>query len=148
LNNVLIYRRWIRLLFGREFHFEDVLVIWDAIFADSGAFDPDQFELSLVEHIAITMLIYIRGQRKFIHSTNHIVIDNDYSSVLRRLMKYPPVENPHSFVEKALESRKHPYQKFQINSPVAEVINHPLAPVTEKKSPTIRPIGMATPKQQ
>ena len=25
--------RWLRLLFGREFHFEDVKLLWDAIFA-------------------------------------------------------------------------------------------------------------------
>jgi TBC1 domain family protein 5 len=66
-----MYRRWIRLLFGREFHIEDVLVIWDAIFADSGAFEPDQFELSLVEHIAITMLIYIREQCKMNEKNIH-----------------------------------------------------------------------------
>jgi len=26
--------KWIRLLLGREFHLEDVLLLWDAIFAD------------------------------------------------------------------------------------------------------------------
>ena len=61
--------RWIRLLFGREFHIEDVLVIWDAIFADCGGFreqelDAMLIDLSIVEHISVMMLTYIRSQRK------------------------------------------------------------------------------------
>jgi len=47
--------RWIRLLFGREFHLEDAVLMWDAIFA----YDD---KLSLVEYIATAMLIYIRSQ--------------------------------------------------------------------------------------
>ena len=30
----LYMMKWIRLLLGREFHLEDVLLLWDAIFAD------------------------------------------------------------------------------------------------------------------
>jgi hypothetical protein len=69
-------------------------------------------------------------------------------------MKYPPVENPHLFVEKALESRKSPYQKFSFSATPTEqepkaISSHPLsAPPVEKKSPTIRPIGAALPNKQ
>jgi len=61
--------RWIRLLFGREFHFEDALCIWDAIFADSGGLKQlkDEYgftmlDFSLVEHISFVMLINLRRQ--------------------------------------------------------------------------------------
>lgn len=46
-------RRWIRLLFGREFPMQDLLVLWDAIFADSIGFD-------LVDYIFVAMLLYLR----------------------------------------------------------------------------------------
>ena len=49
--------RWIRLLFGREFPFEDVLVLWDSMFAE----DPG---LDLVDLIAVAMLLRIRWQRE------------------------------------------------------------------------------------
>ena len=50
--------RWVRLLFGREFPFEDVLALWDALFAE----DPG---LDLVDLISVSMLLRIRWQRKY-----------------------------------------------------------------------------------
>ena len=51
------YRRWIRLLFGREFPFDEVLTMWDIIFAE----DPS---LELVDLICVAMLLRIRWQRE------------------------------------------------------------------------------------
>ena len=48
--------RWIRLLFGREFPFDDVLSLWDVLFAE----DPT---LDLVDLICVSMLLRIRWQR-------------------------------------------------------------------------------------
>uniref|UniRef100_A0A7N9AWW6 TBC1 domain family, member 5 n=1 Tax=Mastacembelus armatus TaxID=205130 RepID=A0A7N9AWW6_9TELE len=45
--------RWVRLLFGREFPLQDLLVVWDALFADSVTLD-------LVDYIFVAMLLYIR----------------------------------------------------------------------------------------
>lgn len=42
--------KWIRLLFGREFEFDEVLPMWDVIFAE----DPS---LELVEFICLTMIL-------------------------------------------------------------------------------------------
>ena len=50
---IIIFSRWIRLLFGREFPMQDLLVLWDAIFADGIGFD-------LVDYIFVAMLLYIR----------------------------------------------------------------------------------------
>ncbi len=49
--------RWIRLLFGREFPFEDVLALWDVLFAE----DPG---LDLIDFISVAMLLRIRWQRE------------------------------------------------------------------------------------
>ena len=85
-------------MFGREFHIEDVLVLWDGIFAH------DQ-HLSLVDHICVAMLIYLRSHcRTFCLSylVTYAVFGQEYSLCLRRLFKYPPVEDVHLFIEKAM----------------------------------------------
>ncbi|KAL5273000.1 TBC1D5 family protein [Megaselia abdita] len=64
--------RWLRLLFGREFALMDLLVLWDAIFADG-----DKFELP--NYILVAMLIRIRD----------FLLHNDYTTCLTYLMKYP-----------------------------------------------------------
>lgn len=49
--------RWIRLLFGREFPFKEVLSLWDVIFAEDPALD-------LVDLVCVAMLLRIRWQCK------------------------------------------------------------------------------------
>lgn len=55
----MFHSRWIRLLFGREFPMDDVLMIWDALFADGPMLD-------LVDYIYISMLEAIRDKRMVI----------------------------------------------------------------------------------
>ncbi|KAF5015182.1 hypothetical protein F66182_13579, partial [Fusarium sp. NRRL 66182] len=45
--------RWIRLLFGREFSFDDTLQIWDLLFANG-------LRAALIDHICVAMLLRIR----------------------------------------------------------------------------------------
>ena len=52
--------RWIRLLFGREFPFEEVLSLWDILFAEDPALD-------LVDLICVSMLLRIRWLRKSLY---------------------------------------------------------------------------------
>lgn len=54
---LLIFSRWLRLLFGREFSLLDLLVLWDAIF---GVGD----DLILTYYIVVAMLIHVRDKRK------------------------------------------------------------------------------------
>jgi hypothetical protein len=77
--------RWIRLLFGREFHFADVITLWDAVFAYG-------HNLALVDYISVTMLMYIREG----------IVGKEYTDAMSRLMKFPPVENVGVFIESAL----------------------------------------------
>lgn len=64
--------RWLRLLFGREFALQDLLLLWDAIFGEG-------FELSLINFIVVAMLIRIRDK----------LIYSDYTTCLTYLMRYP-----------------------------------------------------------
>ncbi|XP_032091730.1 TBC1 domain family member 5 [Thamnophis elegans] len=77
--------RWIRLLFGREFLLQDLLVVWDALFADS-------ITLDLVDYIFLAMLLYIRDA----------LISSNYQTCLGLLMHYPPIGDVHSLILKAL----------------------------------------------
>ncbi|KAL9612197.1 MAG: hypothetical protein Q9167_003185 [Letrouitia subvulpina] len=85
--------RWIRLLFGREFPFDDVLSLWDALFAEDATLD-------LVDLICVCMLIRIRW----------LLLDADYSEALTLLLRYPPPsspDGPSTFVQDALFLRQH-----------------------------------------
>uniref|UniRef100_UPI00398E5E3E TBC1 domain family member 5 isoform X2 n=1 Tax=Pristiophorus japonicus TaxID=55135 RepID=UPI00398E5E3E len=77
--------RWVRLLFGREFPLQDLLVIWDTLFADSVTLD-------LVDYIFVAMLLYIRD----------VLIASNYQTCLGLLLHYPSVEDVHSLIQKAL----------------------------------------------
>ncbi|NXL59218.1 TBCD5 protein, partial [Chordeiles acutipennis] len=77
--------RWVRLLFGREFPLQDLLVIWDALFADS-------ITLNLVDYIFVAMLLYIRDA----------LISSNYQTCLGLLMHYPPIGDVHSLILRAL----------------------------------------------
>jgi len=74
--------RWIRLLFSREFHIRDVCGLWDGIFSKG-------FEI--VDFLCVAMLLYIREE----------VMGKDQNQALRRIMKYPPVEDVHVLILKA-----------------------------------------------
>jgi hypothetical protein len=87
--------KWIRLMLGREFHLEDVMILWDAIFAHS----PTDFVL--LDFICVAMIIYIRGD----------LLSKSYGEALRRLMKYPPVEDVTVFVHSAIDLTLPPKEK-------------------------------------
>ncbi|KAF8418799.1 rab-GTPase-TBC domain-containing protein [Tirmania nivea] len=85
--------RWIRLLFGREFPFEQLLILWDSLFAE----DPD---FNLVDYICVAMLLRIRWE----------LLEFDYSMTLTLLLRYPAPEHPNlpaTFVSDAIYLRNH-----------------------------------------
>jgi TBC1 domain family protein 5 len=45
--------RWIRLLFGREFPFDDLLALWDTLLAEDPA-------LELIDMVCVAMILRIR----------------------------------------------------------------------------------------
>ncbi|KAJ5174944.1 uncharacterized protein N7482_000821 [Penicillium canariense] len=85
--------RWMRLLFGREFPFDDVLMMWDLLFAHGLRSD-------LVDFTCIAMLLRIRWQ----------LLKADYSGALSILLRYPSPEPhaPQTFVHDALYLEQSP----------------------------------------
>eukprot|EP00179_Madagascaria_erythrocladioides_P008908 CAMPEP_0198324390 /NCGR_PEP_ID=MMETSP1450-20131203/12417_1 /TAXON_ID=753684 ORGANISM="Madagascaria erythrocladiodes, Strain CCMP3234" /NCGR_SAMPLE_ID=MMETSP1450 /ASSEMBLY_ACC=CAM_ASM_001115 /LENGTH=506 /DNA_ID=CAMNT_0044028185 /DNA_START=88 /DNA_END=1604 /DNA_ORIENTATION=- len=117
--------RWLRLLFGREFHLEDTIVVWDALFAyGDGSHQlkkskkksasstaaataaaasaapklgpPTQF--LLVDYFAVAMLLYIREQ----------LLEFDLGRLLQRLKTFPPVEDVSNLVALAVQHHTNP----------------------------------------
>lgn len=94
--------RWLRLLFVREFSFSQASVLWDAIFAEYSWRICEEDERStyniadsVVPHIAASMLLFISSD----------LLEADYSYALRRLMRYPPVEDVRPLLAKSIERR-------------------------------------------
>lgn len=85
--------RWIRLLFGREFPFDDILTMWDVIFANDSS-------LEVVDHICLAMLLRIRWE----------LMESDYNGALTLLLRYPPLPKdfaPQTLALDALYLREH-----------------------------------------
>ncbi|CAH7688653.1 rab-GTPase-TBC domain-containing protein [Phakopsora pachyrhizi] len=69
--------RWIRLLFTREFNYDESLKIWDAILAE------DSSRLRLVDFFCLAMLLRIRDE----------LLSSDSNQCLHLLLKYPRTNN-------------------------------------------------------
>ncbi|KAK3997246.1 rab-GTPase-TBC domain-containing protein [Cladorrhinum sp. PSN332] len=111
--------RWIRLLFGREFAFDQLLFLWDSIFA----FDPN---LELIDLICVAMLLRIRWT----------LLEADYTVALQSMLKYPepqPPHGPHTFVDDAIYLKHH----FDPAGGIALIFKHTgKAPAAPSVAPT------------
>lgn len=84
-------RRWIRLLFGREFPLDSVLNMWDALFAIDST-------LELVDMISIAMLLRIRWD----------LVAAETNEAFALLLRYPDPDAPaYTFIKDALYLRDH-----------------------------------------
>ncbi|KAK4188691.1 rab-GTPase-TBC domain-containing protein [Podospora australis] len=114
--------RWIRLLFGREFPFEQVMALWDVMFA----LDPN---LELIDLICVAMLLRIRWT----------LLEADYSVALQLMLKYPapqPPHGPHTFVNDAIYLKNH----FDAAGGVALITKYTgRMPFTAAATPAITP---------
>ncbi|CAL1291058.1 unnamed protein product [Larinioides sclopetarius] len=113
--------RWLRLLFGREFTIHDLLIVWDAIFADSITFH-------LVDYIFVAMLISIRD----------LLLKGDYATCLSHLMRFPNVVDVHYIVDLALQLREPDYTKL----PEWKILN-PLQLRTSKEIKRVENKGLS-----
>lgn len=103
--------RWIRLLFSREFPFDQMLVLWDTLFSVDPTFQ-------LIDLVCTAMLVRIRWERTYLVHADRLtmvltctaVLEADYSVALQLLLKYPPPEahhGPHTFIDDAVYLRDH-----------------------------------------
>jgi TBC1 domain family protein 5 len=82
-------RRWIRLLFGREFSLDSVFDMWDALFAIDST-------LEIVDMISIAMLLRIRWE----------LVAADTNEAFSLLLRYPEPDVPaYTFIKDALYMR-------------------------------------------
>ncbi|KAH9471935.1 hypothetical protein Pst134EA_002565 [Puccinia striiformis f. sp. tritici] len=65
--------RWLRLLFTREFNYQESLLLWDGIFAQDGT------SLRLADFVCIAMLLRIREG----------LLDSDYTGALQLILRFP-----------------------------------------------------------
>ncbi|KAI8060074.1 rab-GTPase-TBC domain-containing protein [Gongronella butleri] len=82
--------RWLRLLFGREFDFSNLLKLWDAIFAQ----DPT---LQIVDYVCVAILLRLHDQ----------LMAGDYAECLSVLMRGPRISKPKTLVEQAKYLQQH-----------------------------------------
>lgn len=47
---IVMFSRWLRLLFGREFSLLDLLALWDAIFAEGKLFALTNYVVVQIRH--------------------------------------------------------------------------------------------------
>ncbi|CUG01591.1 Hypothetical protein, putative [Bodo saltans] len=143
--------RWLRLLFVREFSFSQASVLWDAILAEFSwrVCEEDEENTyniadSIVPHIAVSMLLFISND----------LLEADYSYALRRLMRYPPVEDVRPLLAKSVE-RRHRGSRIaliagimpQLQQPSAATITTPLQapmPTSSTVAPSQQSVGFGT----
>ncbi|KAG0652171.1 TBC1 domain family member 5 [Hyphodiscus hymeniophilus] len=124
--------RWIRLLFGREFPFDDLLALWDILLAE----DP---LLDLVDMVCVAMLLRIRWQ----------LVEANYSMALMLLLKYPSPtypSGPQTFVDDAIYLRDNfsaagganIISKYGGRSPPVQSDSRPATPLGQAISPRQR----------
>ena len=80
--------RWIRLLFGREFEFKEVLRIWDILFAES-------LRAEIIDLTCVAMLLRVRWS----------LVEADYSTAITSFSRYNPpnkAEDPRAVVRDAI----------------------------------------------
>lgn len=92
-------QRWVRCLLSREFNLSDTLVLWDSIFACAHIAEENRIEfftgkldfhkeLVMLDFLCIAMIIFVRSFCIF-----YIVLQCDATGIMRRLLKFPPVED-------------------------------------------------------
>lgn len=102
--------RWVRLLFGREFPINRLLILWDGIFANGMA-------MELVEYIYVAMLIHLRG----------VLLQNDLSECLMHLMKFPAHTDTRYILKRAV-ALKHTKKSVSVQQPNRHRYHHTNTP--------------------
>ncbi|CAK9217750.1 unnamed protein product, partial [Sphagnum troendelagicum] len=97
--------RWVRLLFGREFLLENLLLLWDAIFSASNTpissgVEQENFSSNIqysarsafISSLAVAMLLYVRPV---------LLASPDAAGCLKRLLNYPQISDITNLIETA-----------------------------------------------
>ncbi|KAK6509605.1 hypothetical protein TWF481_004340 [Arthrobotrys musiformis] len=109
--------RWIRLMFGREFTFDETLGLWDGIFVE----DPT---LQIVDYISVAMILRIRWK----------LLEADYSTALTLLLRYESTSTPLTLLKDAIHLR----DDLSTHTASRLITKHTSKPPTSSPPPYIR----------
>jgi TBC1 domain family member 5 len=95
--------RWLRVLFGREFCLNDLLVVWDEVFAFSNDMllsNDEEYNFGIlcsyrgafIAAMAVSMILHLRSS---------LLATEINTSCLQRLLNYPNNVDVHTLIEKA-----------------------------------------------
>jgi TBC1 domain family protein 5 len=87
----LFLLRWFRVLFSREFHLDDAMRAWSAFFAANKSGVRD-----VIEAFAAAMVLFLRHE---------LMAADDFGTCLRRLQRFPPVEDIDILIERSARDR-------------------------------------------
>ncbi|XP_010548647.1 PREDICTED: TBC1 domain family member 5 homolog A-like isoform X2 [Tarenaya hassleriana] len=99
--------RWLRVLFGREFSVQDLLIVWDEIFSANNGSSMDENDAddtnhtfrildsprgALISGMAVSMILYLRSS---------LLATENATSCLQRLLNFPENIDLSKIIEKA-----------------------------------------------
>lgn len=90
-------QRYLRCMLTREFTVPATLIIWDALFASSNFPNQNNREILLLDYMCVAMIVFVRA-----HCDFYLVLECDNSGILRRLLRFPPVEDVHAIIDSAI----------------------------------------------
>ena len=84
LDCFVFLQRWLRCIFNREFEYEKLLILWDAILNyEFENKDNEKYKLIYIDYISIAMIIRIRDDLRI----------KDQNECFQILFKYPEINN-------------------------------------------------------
>jgi len=90
----LFLLRWVRILFAREFPFDQTLLIWDFVFAHVPVGKVLPYP-SIIDYIAVAMIMNIRTD----------LLQSDNSGCFTKLLKYPKLDSVGQLLDLAIKVR-------------------------------------------
>eukprot|EP01064_Diplonema_japonicum_P000333 TRINITY_DN10230_c0_g2_i1.p1 TRINITY_DN10230_c0_g2~~TRINITY_DN10230_c0_g2_i1.p1 ORF type:complete len:573 (+),score=95.43 TRINITY_DN10230_c0_g2_i1:73-1719(+) len=138
--------RWFRVWFIREFDVSGSAPLWDAVFTEVLYRRMKKITKSSVqvedESSPLEYGIFPMIGAAMLHYLSEDLQERDFSSTLKRLMKYPPVENISVFVERAVEWSDSPLANYlpvsQLPSP-PKAAPKPVNPSPLLPKPAVKP---------
>lgn len=107
-------QRWLRCMLSREFSLHDCLIIWDALLASS----DDESGIELLDFMCVAMLKFVES-----FSMGYLVMQSDHFGILRRLFKFPPVEDVFIIISMAFRM-KNPVQ-YRASTEILKNVGEP-----------------------
>lgn len=96
--------RWLRVLFGREFGLEDLLLVWDAIFTSSNSRLPSSGDTVLgnnIAHSRRSAFILAMAVSMLLHLRSSLLATPNATTCLQKLLNFPQNTDVKKLIEKA-----------------------------------------------